>query len=315
MTILVTGGAGFIGSHLVKRLVADGHEVVVVDNMNEYYDPALKRARLEEFKNRVTFYEVDIAHGAGLEGVFKKHTFEKICHLAAQAGVRYSLVDPFAYARSNYVGTQNVLELARRHGTPHIVFASSSSVYGASTALPFTEDDPCDRPLSIYAASKRAGELLAYSYHSLFGMDVTPLRFFTVYGPWGRPDMALFSFTDKIMKGEPIELYNGGDMRRDFTYVDDIVDGFVRALLKPGGFQIFNLGHGVPVGLEDFVATLESALGRAAQKIKKPIQPGDMRETYASVEKAKRVLGFEANIPLDEGVTRFVAWYRSHYDR
>jgi UDP-glucuronate 4-epimerase len=315
MIILVTGGAGFIGAALTKRLLKEGHEVVVVDNMNEYYDPALKRARLAEFKDKVTFYEIDIADLPALEEVFKKHTFDKVCHLAAQAGVRYSLVDPYAYAKSNYLGTQNILDLARRYGSPHVVMASSSSVYGASAALPFTEDNPCDHPLSIYASSKRAGELLASSYCSLFKMDITALRFFTVYGPWGRPDMALFLFTEKMLKGEPIEIFNNGDMRRDFTFIDDIIEGFMRAMTNPKGYAVYNLGHGHPVALRDFVTTLEDALGIKAQTIDKPMQAGDMKETYASVDKAKRELGFEATVGIEEGVAKFVAWYRMYHDR
>lgn len=315
MKVLVTGGAGFVGAALVKRLLTEGHEVVVVDNMNQYYDPALKRARLAEFKDKIAFYEIDIADLPALDPVFKKHTFDKVCHLAAQAGVRYSLVDPYAYAKSNYVGTGNVLELAHRYGNPHVVMASSSSVYGASIKLPFTEDDPCDRPLSIYAASKRAGELLASSYCSLFKMDITALRFFTVYGPWGRPDMALFSFTANMLRGVPIEIFNNGDMKRDFTYVDDIVDGFMCATAKPAGYQVYNLGHGVPIALLDFVRTLEDALGVKATTINKPLQAGDMKETYASVEKAKRELGFEAKVGLEEGVSNFVTWYRMYHDR
>lgn len=315
MNILVTGGAGFVGAALVKRLLKEGHTVVVVDNLNEYYDPALKRARLAEFKGQITFYEIDIADLPALEEVFKRHAFDKVCHLAAQAGVRYSLVDPYAYAKSNYVGTGNVLELTRRYGAAHIVMASSSSVYGASTAMPFVEDDPCDRPLSIYAASKRAGELLASSYCSLFKMDITALRFFTVYGPWGRPDMALFSFTEHMLKDESIEIFNNGDMKRDFTYIDDIVEGFVLALGKPAGYRVYNLGHGRPVALRDFVTTLEAALGIKAKTIARPLQAGDMKETYASVEKAKRELGFEAKVDLMEGVSNFVAWYRRFYDR
>jgi UDP-glucuronate 4-epimerase len=315
MNVLVTGGAGFVGAAVTKRLLKEGHAVVVVDNLNEYYDPALKRARLAEFGKDISFYQIDIADLSALEGVFKKHAFDKVCHLAAQAGVRYSLVDPCAYARSNYVGTGNVLELARRYGSPHVVAASSSSVYGASTSLPFTEDDPCDKPLSIYAASKRTGELLASAYCSLFKMNITALRFFTVYGPWGRPDMALFSFTEKMLKGESIEIFNNGDMKRDFTYIDDIVEGFMCALAKPAGYAVYNLGHGAPVALRDFVMTLEDALGVKAVTVDKPMQAGDMKETYASVEKAKRELGFEAKVSLEEGIPKFVAWYRMYHDR
>lgn len=313
MKVLVTGGAGFVGAALTKRLIADGHEVVVVDSLNEYYDPLLKRARLKEFENKIAFYQADIADYQALEEVFTAHHFDKVCHLAAQAGVRYSLVDPLAYARSNYLGTAHVFELARLHAIPHVIFASSSSVYGANTKLPFEEGDPCDHPLSIYAASKRAGELLADSYTRLFGMSVTALRFFTVYGPWGRPDMALFSFTEHMLKGEPIEIFNNGDMKRDFTYIDDIVEGFMRALQKPNGFQIYNLGHGAPVALRDFVKVLEDSLGVKAKTINKPMQAGDMKETSASVEKAKRELGFEAKVGIEEGVAKFVAWYRGRY--
>ena len=239
MNILVTGGAGFIGSHLSKRLLSEGHTIVVVDNMNEYYDPDLKRARLAEFEDTITFYKEDIADSEAMKGIFEKHSFDAICHLAAQAGVRYSLSHPLVYGHSNYMGTLTLLEAARHHKVKNFIFASSSSVYGETGRVPFVEDDPCDKPVSIYAASKRAGELLCSSYSELFGIDITALRFFTVYGPWGRPDMAPIIFTEKMMKGEAIELFNGGDMRRDFTYIDDISEGFVLALEKnKNGFTI-----------------------------------------------------------------------------
>lgn len=315
MKILVTGAAGFIGSHVSRALLERGHELVCVDNMNSYYDPALKEARLAQFKDRVTFYEADIADLDAMTRIFSEHVFDKICHLAAQAGVRYSLQDPFAYARSNYAGTQNIFELAHRNGSPHIVFASSSSVYGLTGKMPFEETDACDKPVSIYAASKRATELLGFTYHSLYNMDITALRFFTVYGPWGRPDMALFSFTEKMQKGEPIEIYNNGDMKRDFTFIDDIVQGFVLALEKPNGFQIYNLGRGNPVALGDFVAALEEALGIEAVKVNRPMQLGDVKETYASVEKAKKDLGYEPKVDIQEGIRRFVEWYRSYHNK
>lgn len=310
MNILVTGGAGFIGSHLIQRLLNDGHSVVVIDNMNPYYDPALKHARLAQFKDRVIFYEEDIADEAAVKQVFENHAVDVVCHLAAQAGVRYSLTHPLVYGHSNYMGTLVLLEAARHHGVKHVVFASSSSVYGDSSAAPFKETYPCDQPVSIYASSKRAGELLCSSYAGLFDLNITALRFFTVYGPWGRPDMALFTFTEKLLNDEPIELYNNGNMRRDFTYIDDIVDGFVRVIERqPQGFEIFNLGRGKPADLKEFVAILEKTLNKKASIIQKPMQPGDVHETYASIKKAKRELGFDPKISLEEGVPKFVEWY------
>jgi len=313
MNILVTGGAGFIGSHLIRRLLADGHAVVCIDNMNPYYDPALKKARLNQFKKDIVFYKADIADEKAMEKIFKKHSFDVVCHLAAQAGVRYSLSHPIVYGQSNYMGTLVILEHAKKHGVKNIIFASSSSVYGDTGVMPFEETAPCDKPVSIYAASKRAGELLCSSYAGLFGMNITALRFFTVYGPWGRPDMALFSFTENIIKGKSIELYNNGNMRRDFTYIDDIIDGFMLVLNKrPAGFEIFNLGRGEPAGLKDFVGTLESALGKKALVTNKPMQPGDVHETYASIEKAKQMLGFSPKVLISEGIPQFVEWYRGY---
>ncbi len=314
--ILVTGGAGFIGFYVVKALLAEGCEVVVVDNLNPYYDPSLKRARLKEFRKNITFYRIDIANEQALDRVFARHHFDAVCHLAAQAGVRYSLTHPLIYGRSNYQGTLAVLECARRHGVKHVVFASSSSVYGETGKMPFEETDPCEKPVSIYAASKRAGELLCQTYANLFGMDVTALRFFTVYGPWGRPDLAFFSFTEKILAGQPIELYNNGNMRRDFTYIDDIVSGFMLALKKrQKGYEVFNIGRGAPEELKSFVSTLENAIGMKASVIMKPMQPGDVRETYASIEKAKLVLGFEPTVSIREGIPQFVAWYRDYFHK
>ncbi len=315
MRILVTGGAGFIGSALTLRLLSDGHSVVVVDDLNEYYDPSLKRARIARFGDRVPVRIVSIADSDALDRVFALDgPFDAVAHLAAQAGVRYSLTNPEVYARSNYLGTQNVLESVRNHGVPHVVFASTSSVYGSTKDLPFTEDSRVDTPLSIYAASKRAGELLASTYAHLFGINVTALRFFTVYGPWGRPDMALFGFTKAILEGTPVELFNGGDMKRDFTYIDDIVDGFTQALaVQLPGFEIINLGHGSPVHLRRFLEVIEQELGKKAKIIEKPLQPGDMLETYADTKKARALLGFAPQVPVEEGVKRFVSWYRGYH--
>lgn len=315
MKILLTGGAGFIGNTLALRLLSLGHTLVVVDVVNDYYDPTLKEARLARLPETVAIRRVDIANRDLLEQIFLTDgPFDAVAHLAAQAGVRYSLENPFAYAESNYAATLNIFELAKRHQVPNIVFASSSSVYGKNKDMPFTEESRVDTPVSIYAASKRACELLAYSYVDLFKMNITALRFFTVYGPWGRPDMALFKFTKAMLDGEPIELYNGGDMRRDFTYVDDIVAGFVGVLTaKPGGFEIFNLGNGSPVYLREFVKIIERELQKQAQIIEKPMQLGDVSETYADISKARRMLGYEPKVSVEEGVRRFVEWYREYY--
>lgn len=315
MKILVTGGAGFIGNYLTLRLLADGHDVVIVDTVNAYYDPTLKEARLKRLPDTVPVYRVDIADMDALETVFKEHTFDAIAHLAAQAGVRYSLIDPLAYARTNYLGTQNILEMARLYGVPHVVLASTSSVYGKNKDMPFQEDTHIGTPISVYAASKRGGELLGHVYAHLFGINVTCLRFFTVYGPWGRPDMALFLFTEAMLNDKPIELYNGGDMKRDFTYVDDIVEGFARALERPMGYEIINLGHGKPVHLREFVALIEETLGKKASVVEKEMQPGDVSETFANVSKAKELLGFSADVSVEEGVKNFVKWYRDYYKK
>lgn len=314
MRILVTGGAGFIGNALTLRLIHEGHEVVVVDEVNEYYDRSLKEARLARLPSSVSVHRFDIAHAEQLAALFASDgPFDCVAHLAAQAGVRYSIENPFVYADSNYRGTLNIFEVAKRHGTTHIVYASSSSVYGRCAEVPFREDMRVDEPVSIYAASKRACELLAYAYHDLFGMDITALRFFTVYGPWARPDMAPFKFTKAIIAGEPIELYNRGDMLRDFTYVDDIVDGFYRAVQqRQAGFSIFNLGNGAPVQLREFVATLEGVIGTPARIIEKPMQPGDVPRTYADITKARTLLGFEPKTSVHDGLRELVHWYRAY---
>lgn len=314
MNVLVTGGAGFIGSHLIKRLLADGHSVVCVDNMNSYYDPALKRARLAQFQQAITFYEVDIADFSALKNIFEHHQFDLIYHMAAQAGVRYSLSHPEVYERTNIVGTENVFKLARAYGNPPVIFASSSSVYG-DIKVPIFMEDTIGIPLSPYAETKQKGEGLCKKYVNECGMNITALRFFTVYGPWGRPDMALFSFTEKILKGEPIELYNRGDMKRDFTYIDDIIDGCILAQKNPHGFRVFNLGHGAPASLLDFVRVLEDALECKAKIIMKPMQVGDMKETYASISKAYQELDhWKPKVQLVDGVSRFVKWYRSYHN-
>ncbi len=313
MKILVTGGAGFIGSHIVQRLLKRGDEVVIVDNINPYYDPALKRARLARLCEGANLYEIDIADFDALEKVFKAHSFDLIYHIAAQAGVRYSLSHPEVYERTNVVGTENVLKLASTHGKPPIIFASSSSVYGDVKATTFTEDE-IGISLSPYAETKQKGENLCEKYAKECGMNVTVLRFFTVYGPWGRPDMAPMLFTEKIVRHEPIELFNEGDMKRDFTYIDDIVDGCILAGENPNGFQIFNLGRGAPVALLDFVSTLEKELGVMAERINKPMQPGDMKETYASISKAEDKLGFKPKVLLTDGIHKFVEWYRQYHN-
>lgn len=316
MHILVTGGAGFIGSHVIIELLKRGHTVVNIDSMNEYYDPALKRARLARFKDDITNYEIDIVDKEAVEKVFKEHSFDVVCHLAAQAGVRYSIENPFVYGQTNYIGTLNILEYAKQHNVPHIVMASTSSVYGTNEKMPFSEDDRVDTPISIYAASKRAGELLAHSYYHLFKMNITILRFFTVYGPWGRPDMALFLFTDAILNDRPIKVFNHGKMRRDFTYIDDTVSGIVSAIHKePHGFSTYHLGNGTPVPLMEYIETIEETLGKKAVMEMLPMQPGDVAETSADITKAEKELGYKPQIGVQEGIPRFIEWYRSYYGK
>ncbi len=312
-TILVTGGAGFIGSQLILRLLEDGYKVVCVDNMNKYYDPVLKEARLDLFRDRIDFYKLDISDKEALEKVFASHKIDKVCHLAAQAGVRYSLENPYAYAQSNVVGTLNILEACHKHGINHIVHASTSSIYGLNKDMPFKEDQRVDSQVSLYAATKRSCELMAQTYNHLYGMDITCLRFFTVYGPWGRPDMALFKFTKNILEGKPIPVFNNGDMVRDFTYVGDIVQGFMLALKKPLGYCIINLGAGKPVTLMDYIRTIEKHLGRKAKIKFLPMQPGDVKETRADISKAKKLLGFTPKVHVDEGVKNFIDWYKEFH--
>lgn len=314
MKILVTGGAGFIGAHVAGKLIARGDEVVIIDNFNSYYEPKLKRERLNSLVgNQAEVYEIDLADEASVGEVFGKHQFDQICHLGAQAGVRYSLQHPQEYIKSNIIGTHNILENARQHNVTQVVFASSSSVYGANTKIPFSETDPVDRPISLYAATKKSNELEFYAYHHLFGINAIGLRFFTVYGPWGRPDMAYFSFTQKILKGEPIDVYNNGQMKRDFTYIDDIVAGVLAALDNCRGYDIFNLGNNQPVALENFIDLLETNLGSKSQRNHLPLQAGDVIETYADITKAKTNLNWQPTTDIAEGIARFVEWYKNYY--
>ena len=323
MKLLVTGAAGFIGMHSCRRLLERGHEVFGIDNLNAYYDPALKRARLELLRPfaKFAFEKLDIADEAALGAVFESRRFDAVLHLAAQAGVRYSLENPMAYVSSNVAGFLNILEGCRRSGIAHLCYASSSSVYGANSELPFREEHRVDSPVSLYAATKRAGELMAHSYGELYGMASTGLRFFTVYGPWGRPDMALFIFTRAILEGKPIKVFNGGDMLRDFTYIDDITEA-VTAIVErphPGNSagapksRLFNIGHGSPVKLMDFVRAIERALGRKALIELAPMQPGDVQATYASTDKLRAEIGYAPSTTVETGVERFIAWYRATY--
>lgn len=313
--IIVTGAAGFIGFHVTRRLLEMEANVVGVDNLNPYYDPSLKRDRLNILKpnENFTFYQQDIQDLDGLQSIFAHYRIDLICNLAAQAGVRHSLKDPFSYQRSNLEGFLNLLELARQTKVKNFVYASSSSVYGGNTKTPFSVEDRVDRPVSLYAATKRANELMAYSYSHLYQIPCTGLRYFTVYGPWGRPDMALFLFTEAILEKRPIAVYNYGKMKRDFTYIDDIVDGTIAALEKPAPFEIFNLGNSESVGLLDFIHMLEDELGQKAVKNMLPLQPGDVPETAADITNSKEQLGFNPRTPLREGVRKFVAWYREYY--
>ncbi|EJM31240.1 MULTISPECIES: NAD-dependent epimerase/dehydratase family protein [Pseudomonas] len=323
MTVLVTGAAGFIGYHTVKRLGLLGQEVVGIDNLNDYYSVDLKQARLEQLSGLrgFNFETLDIVDKPALMALFKTHDFTEVVHLAAQAGVRYSLDNPDAYAQSNLVGFLNVLEACRHHPPAHLIYASSSSVYGANSKLPYSVDDAVEHPVSLYAATKRANELLADSYCHLYGLKASGLRFFTVYGPWGRPDMALFKFTEAILQGRPIDIYNQGQMARDFTYVDDIVESIARLCPKPpvptnageGVNRIFNLGRGKPVALLDFVDCLEQALGIKARRNMLPMQAGDVIKTWADVSALAQWIGFSPHVEVEEGVAQFVSWYRQYY--
>lgn len=315
MKYLVTGGAGFIGSAVALRLHALGHSVVILDNFNDYYEVELKEARVARFPKDIPVLRLNINDSSALGEVFATYQCDAVCHLAAQAGVRYSLDHPAEYIESNYLGTFTLLETMREYGVKQLVFASTSSVYGEEKEVPFVETSAADRPVSLYAATKRAGELLAHTYHHLHGFNVTNLRFFTVYGPWGRPDMAIYTFTDKILRGEPITLYNEGHMRRDFTYIDDIVEGVVAALTQPKNFATYNLGRGQSVPLMDFVQAIEAATGKTAQIEYAPLQPGDVTQTYADISLATRDLGYAPQTSVAAGVAEYVSWFREYYQR
>lgn len=314
-TILVTGAAGFIGFHVSRKLLEAGNLVVGVDNLNNYYDVSLKKARLDilrPYKDFI-FYKEDIQNLLGLRAIFQSHQIDRVCNLAAQAGVRHSLKDPFSYQKSNLEGFLNLLEMAREYGVINFVYASSSSVYGSNTKVPFSEDDRVDTPVSLYGATKKANELMAYAYHHMFQIPSTGLRYFTVYGPWGRPDMALFLFTEAILNKKPINVYNYGRMKRDFTYIDDIVEGTIAALERPSLYEIFNLGNSNAIELLDFIGIIEDELGLEAQKNMMPLQPGDVLETSADIQKSKEMLGFSPKTSIREGIVKFLAWYRDHY--
>lgn len=313
--VLVTGGAGFIGAHTCKRLIELGYHVIIVDNFNDYYDPILKEARIEQLltKGSFTLYRADIKDYDALLPIFEQHKIHHIIHLAAQAGVRYSIENPFVYANTNLIGTLNIFELARLFTINGITAASSSSVYGNAAEYPVSENTDTDHAVSFYAATKKSLEVIAHSYHHLYHIPITCLRYFTVYGPWGRPDMAPFKFTQKILHDQEIEVYGEGKMERDFTYIDDIVDGTVKAMQKNLPFEILNLGQGNPVPLMHFIECIEKHSGLPAQKKFLPMQPGDVARTYADNTRAKTLLGWEPHINVDEGVEKFVAWYREYY--
>ncbi|MDP2557295.1 NAD-dependent epimerase [Photobacterium damselae subsp. piscicida] len=334
MKYLVTGAAGFIGSAVTERLCALGHQVVGVDNLNDYYDVSLKQARLQRAANPLfTFIELDLADCEGVAQLFADQQFDKVIHLAAQAGVRYSIDNPLAYADSNLVGHLTILEGCRHHKVKHLVYASSSSVYGLNHKTPFNTSDSVDHPISLYAATKKSNELMAHTYSHLYGVPTTGLRFFTVYGPWGRPDMALFKFTNAIMEGKEIDVYNHGDMRRDFTYIDDIVEGVMRIqdvipepnpdwTVETGSpatssapYRVYNIGHGSPVKLMDYIEALEEALGIEAKKNFMDMQPGDVYMTYADTEDLFNATGYKPEVKVKEGVKAFVDWYRAYYQK
>ncbi len=331
--VLVTGAAGFIGFHLSKRLLEDGYEVVGLDIVNDYYDPSIKEARLQilnPYKN-FKFVKIDLSDKSSMEELFKVEGFDVVVNLAAQAGVRYSLVNPHSYVDSNLVGFVNVLEGCRHNDVKHLVFASSSSVYGSNTKMPFSVHDNVDHPVSLYAASKKSNELMAHAYAHLFKIPCTGLRFFTVYGPWGRPDMALFLFTKAILEDRPIDVFNYGKMQRDFTYIDDIVEGVVRVMKRPAQpnpewngdspdpgtsyapYRVYNIGNNQPVELMHFIQVIENTLGKEAKKNLLPLQPGDVPATYADIDDLVRDTGFKPSTPLEVGIPKFIEWYRNYF--
>ncbi|WP_273848565.1 NAD-dependent epimerase [Serratia liquefaciens] len=333
MKFLVTGAAGFIGFHVADRLLAAGHQVVGIDNLNDYYDVGLKLARLELLADKPAFQfiKLDLADREGMAQLFTEHQFQRVIHLGAQAGVRYSLENPLAYADANLIGHLNVLEGCRHNKVEHLLYASSSSVYGLNRKLPFATEDSVDHPVSLYAATKKANELMSHSYSHLYGLPTTGLRFFTVYGPWGRPDMALFKFTKTILAGDSIDVYNHGEMHRDFTYIDDIAESIVRlqaVIPQPNAdwtveqgspatssapYHVYNIGNSSPVKLMKYISALEQALGIEARKNMLPMQPGDVLDTSADTAELYRVIGFKPETSVEEGVKRFVEWYKSFY--
>lgn len=328
MKILVTGVAGFVGYHLAQRLLNDGMQVYGIDNLNNYYDVGLKRDRLEQLQPLpgFTFQLLDLSDRTQMTELFKTHAFDRVVHLAAQAGVRYSIENPSAYIDSNLVGFTNILEGCRHSETPHLVFASSSSVYGANTKVPFSVTDNVDHPISLYAATKKANELMAHTYSHLYNLPTTGLRFFTVYGPWGRPDMAYFKFVKAIAEGRSIDVYNFGDMQRDFTYIDDAIEGIVRVMNRipqdnnilnivenKAPYKIYNIGNNAPVNLLKFIEVIESEMGVSAKKNFLPLQPGDVLSTYADVNELMRDVGFKPSTSIEMGIKHFVQWYKGYY--
>ncbi len=333
MKYLVTGAAGFIGFHVAKQLCSQGHQVIGIDNINDYYDVNLKLARLTQLQSlaQFTFNQLDLSDREGIAELFSKEKFTRVIHLGAQAGVRYSIDNPMAYADANLIGHLTILEGCRNHQIEHLVYASSSSIYGLNNKTPFATSDRVDHPISLYAATKKSNELMSHTYSHLYDIPTTGLRFFTVYGPWGRPDMALFKFTKAIIAGDPIDIYNHGDMRRDFTYIDDIVEGILRiqdiipqknplwqvesdsASMSSAPYKVFNIGNGNPVKLLDFVESLESSLALKAQKNFMPMQAGDVYQTYADVKDLFAVTNYKPSISVPEGVERFVRWYKEFY--
>ena len=335
MQILVTGAAGFIGYHLSEKLLARGDRVIGLDNLNDYYDVSLKEARLERLRcqDHFTFVKADLRDRDALNELFEATRFDAVINLAAQAGVRYSLENPHAYIDSNVIGFTNILECCRHHRIGHLVYASSSSVYGMNGSMPFSVHDNVDHPISLYAATKKANELMAHTYSHLYDIPTTGLRFFTVYGPWGRPDMALFLFTDAILKGEPIKVFNNGEMQRDFTYIDDIVEGIIRVTDKPATpnpdwdsrhpdpgtssapYRLYNIGNNNPVSLMEFIGAIEQAIGKKAEKQLLPMQPGDVAATYADIDALIEAVDYHPRTPIQEGIDHFIEWYMSHMDK